>query len=141
MPSFLDKFLSPKGPEGNRVVYANNGPKNMHYSNNEVTNTKYTLLNFIPKNLMEQFRYVPNISIAEKLQRIYANPFFLLQNGGTPFLDRIICTPAPINATPRRSNDGYTGIHGPLHSIPSAYLRLCILSSYISFLSLLIFYF
>jgi hypothetical protein len=43
-------------PEGNRVVKANNAAANADYANNEVTNTKYTWYNFVPKNLAEQFR-------------------------------------------------------------------------------------
>jgi len=60
MANFIQNFLKPKGPTGNRVVYANDTLKNAHYANNEVTNTKYTLLNFVPKNLMEQFSRAMN---------------------------------------------------------------------------------
>ncbi len=32
-----------------------------HFPSNQITTTKYTLLNFLPKNLFEQFRRVTNI--------------------------------------------------------------------------------
>jgi hypothetical protein len=43
-----------------RMVFANNAAKNteQQFVNNEITNTKYTPLSFIPKTLMEQFRQV-----------------------------------------------------------------------------------
>ncbi len=42
--------------EGNRVVTANNAAANAAFPDNAVTNTKYTWINFVPKNLAEQFR-------------------------------------------------------------------------------------
>ena len=45
-----------KAPEvGPRPVYANELELNSVYRNNKVTNSKYTFLNFLPKNLFEQF--------------------------------------------------------------------------------------
>jgi hypothetical protein len=46
------------GPgEPTRAVAANSPESNAEYPSNMMTNTKYTWYNFIPKNLMEQFRY------------------------------------------------------------------------------------
>ncbi|CAA3016564.1 probable phospholipid-transporting ATPase 8 [Olea europaea subsp. europaea] len=48
-----------------RVVYCNdpNNPKQLQlkYSSNYVSTTKYTVLNFVPKSLFEQFRRVANV--------------------------------------------------------------------------------
>ena len=43
---------------GDRMVYANNPTKNAEqgFVNNEISNTKYTPLTFLPKTLAEQFR-------------------------------------------------------------------------------------
>ena len=38
-----------------RLVYASQ--PNADYPDNEISNTKYNLLSFVPKNLMEQFRW------------------------------------------------------------------------------------
>lgn len=42
-----------------RCVYINDDDDLSHdlYCDNRISNTKYTLLNFLPKNLWEQFRY------------------------------------------------------------------------------------
>lgn len=40
-----------------RRVHANDAAKNAEYPDNEISNTKYTCISFIPKNLAEQFRY------------------------------------------------------------------------------------
>ena len=37
------------------------GNRKSHFPSNQITTTKYTLLNFLPKNLFEQFRRVTNI--------------------------------------------------------------------------------
>ena len=39
-----------------RDVYANDTAANSQYVNNRISNNKYTVWSFIPKNLMEQFR-------------------------------------------------------------------------------------
>ncbi len=49
-------FMRKAGPEGDRTVHANNPDQNAQFADNAVTNTKYTLINFVPKNLAEQFR-------------------------------------------------------------------------------------
>jgi hypothetical protein len=49
-------LFNKSGPQGDRTVYANNPEGNAAFEGNAVTNTKYTLLNFVPKNLAEQFR-------------------------------------------------------------------------------------
>jgi phospholipid-translocating ATPase len=41
-----------------RFVYINDESYQNDYCDNRVSNTKYTLLNFVPKNLWEQFRFV-----------------------------------------------------------------------------------
>lgn len=42
--------------EATRVVRANDAAAAADFPTNEVTNTKYTWYNFVPKNLAEQFR-------------------------------------------------------------------------------------
>lgn len=46
--------LRGKDAAESRFVHAN--APNAEFPNNEISNTKYNLLSFIPKNLMEQFR-------------------------------------------------------------------------------------
>ncbi|RNA39590.1 putative phospholipid-transporting ATPase IF, partial [Brachionus plicatilis] len=53
--------------QNNRIIYLNNslpedysGEKPCPYSSNRVCTSKYTLLNFLPKNLYEQFRRIAN---------------------------------------------------------------------------------
>jgi hypothetical protein len=41
--------------ETTRVVFANDPHKNAHYADNRISNTKYTILTFLPLNLKEQF--------------------------------------------------------------------------------------
>eukprot|EP01113_Clastostelium_recurvatum_P044997 TRINITY_DN7661_c0_g1_i3.p1 TRINITY_DN7661_c0_g1~~TRINITY_DN7661_c0_g1_i3.p1 ORF type:complete len:1183 (+),score=311.41 TRINITY_DN7661_c0_g1_i3:100-3648(+) len=48
-----------KPPEKTRVLHANE--RNEKYPSNRVTNTKYTVLTFLPKNLYEQFHTFMNI--------------------------------------------------------------------------------
>ncbi|KAJ5069682.1 putative phospholipid-transporting atpase [Anaeramoeba ignava] len=45
----------------NRIVYANNLEMNAKFPKNKVTNSKYTILTFLPKNLIEQFSRFMNI--------------------------------------------------------------------------------
>ena len=44
---------------GDRTVYANSAEKNelQGFVTNRISNTKYTALTFIPKTLLEQFRW------------------------------------------------------------------------------------
>lgn len=51
---------SSTGENVERVVFINDQERNkeLGYVDNTISNTKYTVLNFIPKNLAEQFRYV-----------------------------------------------------------------------------------
>ncbi|GAM24030.1 hypothetical protein SAMD00019534_072050 [Acytostelium subglobosum LB1] len=44
-----------------RNVYANDTERNKHFQSNVICNTKYTLINFLPKNLYEQFSRPMNI--------------------------------------------------------------------------------
>ena len=44
-----------------RVVKANDPDNNKQFDNNRVTNTKYTLLTFFPRNLLEQFSRFMNL--------------------------------------------------------------------------------
>eukprot|EP01132_Coremiostelium_polycephalum_P004923 gene4923-6137_t len=44
-----------------RIIYANDIDRNKEYPSNRISNTKYTVWNFIPKNLLEQFGRVMNI--------------------------------------------------------------------------------
>lgn len=46
----------PKEDTGNRVVALNDPERNKLFPNNEISNTKYNFLTFIPLNLWEQFR-------------------------------------------------------------------------------------
>jgi len=41
-----------------RFVYINDESYQNDYCDNRISNTKYSLLNFLPKNLWEQFRFV-----------------------------------------------------------------------------------
>ena len=41
-----------------RFVYINDESYQNDYCDNRISNTKYNLLNFLPKNLWEQFRFV-----------------------------------------------------------------------------------
>lgn len=49
-----------------RIIFANNPLKNAEqgFVDNQITNTKYTAISFIPKTLAEQFRYalIPSFS-------------------------------------------------------------------------------
>jgi phospholipid-translocating ATPase len=45
---------------GNRVVRANDAEANKLFPSNAISNTKYNLLSFVPKNLMEQFSRAMN---------------------------------------------------------------------------------
>ncbi|KAK1326559.1 putative phospholipid-transporting ATPase 9 [Acorus calamus] len=53
------------GPGFSRIAYANESEcfeaKNLNYSSNYVSTTKYTLATFLPKSLFEQFRRAANI--------------------------------------------------------------------------------
>ena len=49
------QFFPPEGSRSPRVVHANAPLKNIEFVDNRVSNTKYTLLSFVPKNLAEQF--------------------------------------------------------------------------------------
>lgn len=60
------KCFKKRGPEGNRVVYANSPANNAAYPDNEITNTKYTWYNFVPKNLAEQFRSVADPQLSRQ---------------------------------------------------------------------------
>jgi hypothetical protein len=57
--------------EANRLVYINNEPPDAdsprysedhprQYANNQIVTSKYTWLNFLPKNIYEQFRRLAN---------------------------------------------------------------------------------
>lgn len=46
--------------QASRIVYSSNPGQNEQYPDNTVTNTKYTLWNFLPKNIMEQFSRAMN---------------------------------------------------------------------------------
>ncbi|GAM27196.1 hypothetical protein SAMD00019534_103710 [Acytostelium subglobosum LB1] len=46
---------------GTRMVYANDPVRNDRYPKNAISNTKYTVISFIPKNLLEQFGRAMNI--------------------------------------------------------------------------------
>ena len=48
-------FFKKKAEVGPRIVHARSPDKNADYSTNVVVNTKYTVWNFIPMNLYEQF--------------------------------------------------------------------------------------
>ena len=52
---FLKIFFKKKAEVGPRIVHARSPDKNADYSTNVVVNTKYTVWNFIPMNLYEQF--------------------------------------------------------------------------------------
>lgn len=47
--------------EGTRTVHINDRPQNSSYVSNRISNTKYTILTFLPKNLLEQFGRFMNI--------------------------------------------------------------------------------
>lgn len=42
-----------------RLVHANQAAANAEFPNNAISNTKYNVFSFIPKNLWEQFRCAP----------------------------------------------------------------------------------
>jgi hypothetical protein len=44
-----------------RLVHINDRHKNAHYGNNRIRNTKYTIWNFLIKNLVEQFSRFMNV--------------------------------------------------------------------------------
>jgi hypothetical protein len=46
-----------------RFVYINDESYQNDYCDNQISNTKYNLWNFLPKNLWEQFRFVFTSSI------------------------------------------------------------------------------
>ncbi|KAK9764787.1 hypothetical protein K7432_007425 [Basidiobolus ranarum] len=48
-------------PEAPRLVFANNQIANSNFLLNKITNTKYTVLSFLPKNLLEQFSRFMNL--------------------------------------------------------------------------------
>ena len=59
--SLLKKNVSED--QGPRIIYTDDQEKNYgsRYPNNYVRTSKYTLLTFIPKNLIEQFMRVANL--------------------------------------------------------------------------------
>lgn len=59
MGSFQLPFFKKK-EEGSRFVYANDAPKNEAYPSNAMSNTKYNVFTFVPKNLWEQFSRAMN---------------------------------------------------------------------------------
>eukprot|EP00003_Mantamonas_plastica_P014177 TRINITY_DN2458_c0_g1_i3.p1 TRINITY_DN2458_c0_g1~~TRINITY_DN2458_c0_g1_i3.p1 ORF type:complete len:195 (-),score=44.74 TRINITY_DN2458_c0_g1_i3:876-1418(-) len=48
-------------PENQYKVWVNGGEKNEHHPRNIISTGKYTVWNFVPKNLMEQLRRLSNI--------------------------------------------------------------------------------
>ncbi|KAF6176424.1 hypothetical protein GIB67_005322 [Kingdonia uniflora] len=64
-PSVKDDSLHMGGPGFSRVVFCNDSDRYeaglLKYSGNYVRTTKYTLANFFPKSLFEQFRRVANV--------------------------------------------------------------------------------
>ncbi|EGG19357.1 P-type ATPase [Cavenderia fasciculata] len=48
-------LMKPEDGPTIRIVYANDAERNIEYPTNVISNTKYTLVTFIPKNLYEQF--------------------------------------------------------------------------------------
>lgn len=57
-------FWGKAAEEGNRLVFANKADQPLWSKANIITNTKYTLLNFVPYNLAEQFRCVSSAAVA-----------------------------------------------------------------------------
>jgi phospholipid-translocating ATPase len=62
-------------------VYANDKVRSAAFVDNTITNTKYNLITFIPKNLLEQFRYIRG--------SMFYNHSLLKANHGGTFL---LCT-------------------------------------------------
>ncbi|AQK43110.1 Phospholipid-transporting ATPase 2 [Zea mays] len=59
-----------------RFVYINDDSCRYSYCDNRISNTKYTLWNFLPKNLWEQFRFVSVLHFST-IKR-FMNQYFLL---------------------------------------------------------------
>eukprot|EP01029_Cantina_marsupialis_P021360 TRINITY_DN50_c1_g1_i4.p1 TRINITY_DN50_c1_g1~~TRINITY_DN50_c1_g1_i4.p1 ORF type:complete len:1122 (-),score=321.77 TRINITY_DN50_c1_g1_i4:384-3749(-) len=56
----MGQFLSKNEEESMRLIKANDPEWNRRYLDNTISNTKYTLLNFLPKNMKEQFGQAMN---------------------------------------------------------------------------------
>ncbi|EGC40136.1 hypothetical protein DICPUDRAFT_93437 [Dictyostelium purpureum] len=61
MESLKNLFKKKKENDTIRIIYANDQDRNKEFPSNRISNTKYTVITFIPKNLMEQFGRAMNI--------------------------------------------------------------------------------
>jgi phospholipid-translocating ATPase len=74
-----DLFVKKKEPGPRRTIYINEDlPEDYHdqkgrvkpehvYATNQVLTSKYTIITFIPRNLLEQFRRVANVYVRTRL--------------------------------------------------------------------------
>jgi len=84
-------FTPPPPPLRPRNVYVNTEVPEEHfttrrgkrkyvrehrYATNQVVTSKYTILTFLPRNLLEQFRRIANMSVFLLLDMIVYSPFF-----------------------------------------------------------------